>query len=404
MPRIRPVDTVWLFFLGALAALIVTKPEHSFYEWLVLIALGLLQATETHLGTRSDEVAAGLSVGVKLILCYWLVWETGGIESSYYLIFLLPILSAASIFGLGGTLLTTAGSSGLYLSLLWFVDLETYYVPPEAKQELTVRALFFLLTAILVNRLATENRRKTESLAEANRELRQAQADVQRSERLAALGQLSAGLAHEMRNPLGVISASAEILGKNVSKENEIAREVAELIRGEVGRTNSLVTRFLNFARPSPLRRELNDLNEVVERGLSHLSETFKDSAGQVEIKRDFGDLPKFLFDATLVESTVVNLLLNAQEAMPQGGVLKVTTARNGSMARLEVTDSGEGIAEDQLESIFNPFYTTKPTGVGLGLAIVSKFVDSHGGKISVVSTAGKGSTFRVLLPMGSAS
>ena len=89
---------------------------------------------------------------------------------------------------------------------------------------------------------------------------------------------------------------------------------------------------------------------------------------------------------------------------MPQGGVLKVTTARNGSMARLEVTDSGEGIAEDQLESIFNPFYTTKPTGVGLGLAIVSKFVDSHGGKISVVSTAGKGSTFRVLLPMGSAS
>ena len=82
MPRIRPVDTVWLFFLGALAALVVTKPEHSLYEWLVLIALGLLQATETHLVTRSDEVAAGLSVGVKLILCYWLVWETGGIESS----------------------------------------------------------------------------------------------------------------------------------------------------------------------------------------------------------------------------------------------------------------------------------------------------------------------------------
>ena len=404
MPRIRPVDTVWLFFLGALAALIVTKPEHSLYEWLVLIALGLLQATETHLGLRADGVAAGLSVGAKLILCYWLVWETGGIESSYYLIFLLPILSAASIFGLGGTLLTTAGSSGLYLSLLWFVDLETYYVPPEAKQELTVRALFFLLTAILVNRLATENRRKTESLAEANRELRQAQAEVQRSERLAALGQLSAGLAHEMRNPLGVISASAEILGKNVSKENEVAREVAELIRGEVGRTNSLVTRFLNFARPSPLRRELNDLNEVVERALSHLSETSKDSGGLVEIERNLGDLPKFLFDATLVESTVINLLLNAQEAMPKGGLLRVRTARNGAMARLEVMDCGEGIPADQLESIFNPFYTTKPTGVGLGLAIVSKFVDSHGGKISVVSTTGQGSTFRVLLPMGSTS
>ena len=404
MPRIRPVDTVWLFFLGALAALILTKPEHSFYEWLVLIALGPFAGHRDPLGNALGCCRGGPLGGreVDPVLLAGL-GDRGDREQ------LLPDFPAADSLGgldlrFGGTLLTTAGSSGLYLSLLWFVDLETYYVPPEAEQELTVRALFFLLTAILVNRLATENRRNTESLAEANRELRRAQAEVQRSERLAALGQLSAGLAHEMRNPLGVISASAEILGKNVSKENEIAREVAELIRGEVGRTNSLVTRFLNFARPSPPRRELNDLNEVVERGLSHLSETFKDSAGQVEVERNLGDLPKFQFDATLVESTVVNLLLNAQEAMPQGGVLKVTTGRNGSMARLEVTDSGEGIPEDQLESIFNPFYTTKPTGVGLGLAIVSKFVDSHGGKISVVSTAGEGSTFRVLLPMGSSS
>ena len=400
MRKIRVTDMVWLFFLGALAALVVTKPEHSVYEWLVLLALGAIQIAEAHLELSSDTIGAALVIALKLALCYWLVAETGGVESSYYLIFWLPIVSAASNLGLGGTLLNTLISSAVYLSFLFFVDFETNYIPPEGQRELTVRVLFFFLSAVLVNRFATENRAKTEHLAQANRELREAQAEVQRSERLAALGQLSAGLAHEIRNPLGVISASAEILEKNVADENKVAREVSGFIRSEVHRTNELVTRFLNFTRPSPLQKELANLNDVVRGAVSQLVEKVKGRKEDIQIRQDLHDVPRFSFDATLVESVVLNLLLNGYEAMSSGGTLVVRTRRNGSMAQIEVADSGIGIKKDQLENIFNPFFTTKPDGVGLGLAMVSKFVDSHGGKITVTSRAGEGATFRVSLPL----
>ena len=400
MSKIRGTDVVWLLFLGALAALVVTKPEHSVFEWLVLLALGAIQIAEAHLELSSDTIGSALVIGLKLALCYWLVAETGGLESSYYLIFWLPIVSAASNLGLAGTLLNTLISSALYLSFLFFVDFETNYIPPEGQRELTVRVLFFFLSAILVNRFATENRAKTERLAQANRELREAQAEVQRSERLAALGQLSAGLAHEIRNPLGVISASAEILEKSVAAENEVAREVSGFIRSEVHRTNDLVTRFLNFTRPSLLQRETASLNDVVQRAVSQLTVQVKGREEDIQIREDLQELPKFSFDTTLIESVVLNLLLNGYEAMSSQGTLTVRTRRDRSMARIEVVDTGVGIQQDQLENIFNPFFTTKPTGVGLGLAMVSKFVDSHAGKISVNSKTGEGATFRVSLPL----
>ena len=411
LPQIRALDAVWLIFLAALAGLGLTKQEHSLFEWLVLLALGAVQIAETRLDVGSDRRTAMLSIAVKAVLCYWLVAETGSIESSYYLIFLLPIVSAASLFEAGGALLATLLCSGLYLSFLLFVDFERYYLMPEGVDELSVRVIFFFVSAILVNRLATENHRKTESLAEAYRDLKEAQAEVRRSERLAALGQLSAGLAHEIRNPLGVISASAELLGKHVSKENDVAREVAGFIRSEVHRSNLLVSRFLDFARPSQLQRGTHDLNEVIGRALSQLAdnptngpgriESGPIESGPIEIEKHLGTLPEFSFDSTLIESAIVNLLANAQEAMPSGGRLTVRTRRLDANAEIVVSDTGCGIATEQMENIFNPFFTTKPTGVGLGLAMVSKFIDSHGGKITVMSEAGKGSNFRITLPMG---
>ncbi len=404
MTRIRAIDAVWLIFLGALAALGMTRQDHSLYEWLVLLALGGVQIAEARLEVSSDRVSAALAIAVKLVLCYWLVAETSGVESSYYLIFLLPIVSAASLFELGGALLATLLAAGLYLSFLFYVDFPPYYHLPEGERELTVRVLFFFLSAIVVNRLATENRRKTERLAEANRDLREAQAEVRRSERLAALGQLSAGLAHEIRNPLGVISASAEVLSKHVSQENEVAREVAGFIRSEVDRCNALVSHFLDFARPSPVQREINDLNVVVNRAITQLRETLGEGSNGLRIEKAFADLPRFSFDSTLIESGVFNLLLNGYEAMPPGGTLRVSTGREGPTAWIEVADSGVGIAPEQIESIFNPFFTTKPRGVGLGLAMVSRYVDNHGGKITVTSRPGEGAAFRIHLPLDAKS
>ena len=399
LPKIRVIDAVWLLFLAALAALGFAQ-EHTFYEWFILLALGAAQIAETNLDVSSDQISAALAIGMKSVLCYWLVAETGGIESSYYLIFLLPIVSAASLFQLGGALLATLFASAAYLSFLLYVDFQSYQMLPEGESELALRVLFFFLSAIVVNRLATEIRGKTESLAQAYDELSEAQAEVRRSERLAALGQLSGGLAHEIRNPLGVISASAELLQQNVSKENKVAREMAGFIRGEVNRSNMLVTRFLDFARPSKLQLSEANLNEAVEGGISQLTEKLKDNAGDLRIEKDLAALPKFTFDVTLIESAVLNLLLNAHEAMPSGGTLRVRVRREKDSAIIKVSDEGVGIPDEQLENIFNPFFTTKPAGVGLGLAIVSKFIDSHGGNISVVSEEGKGSTFRISLPM----
>ena len=401
MARVRGADIVWLLFLTALAAMGLTQPQHSPWEWIALLAMGCLQIAEGNLGWSERPREAVWSIAAKLVLCYILVWTTGGIESSYYLIFLLPIVSAASMFGLAWTMTVCAIASGLYLSFLLYV-LDTYYVPPDGQRELIVRILFFFLSAILVNQLATENRLKTQRLGQAYKELSEAQAEVRRSERLAALGQLSAGLAHEIRNPLGVISASAELLVKNVAKENEVAKELAGFIGAEVTRTNALVTRFLDFARPSKPHREVQPLTPIVERALQTLADTAKPDDPKITVEKSLAHVPPFSFDATLIESAVVNLLLNGREAMADGGVLRVHTSADGGFARIVVSDDGPGIPAEKLEDVFNPFFTTKPRGVGLGLAMVSKFVDSHGGTITVDSEPGKGASFRILLPLDS--
>ncbi|MDA1236957.1 MAG: hypothetical protein O3A53_19445, partial [Acidobacteria bacterium] len=356
LARIRGIDIVWLAFLTAIGALVLTEQEPSLWEWLALAALGVLQIVEGHLGWTATPRSAILPTAAKLGLCYLLVWQTGGIESSYYLIFVLPIISAASIFGPWGTVVVTTGTAALYLSLV-LILVDGYYVPEDGQRELATRVLFFLAIAVLVNRFASENRWKTESLSKANEELSEAQAEVRRSERLAALGQLSAGLAHEIRNPLGVIQASAELLSKNVSQENAVVHEVAGFISSEVLRTNQLVTRFLDFARPAQAHREMADLNEVAKSAVSQAQESIRNENSQVSVQVTLGAVPLLPLDVTIIESCVLNLLLNARDAMPDGGTISVETGVEHRSAWLVVRDEGYGIPADSLEEIFNPFF-----------------------------------------------
>jgi len=409
--RLGRIDLMWLLVMAALAVLASTRPRHSPYEFLALGAIALMQVAEMRFPVFASRSGTVLAVVVKLALCWVLVGVTEGIESSYYLIFLLPVVSAASTFGLAGTLLTAFAGSLAYLSFLGFVW-DQYELPPEGARELGLRILFIFMTGILLNHFVTENRRQAEryrkladDLAEANRNLRQAQAQVRRSERLAALGQLSAGLAHELRNPLGVIRGSAELVSKNVSAENEIVREMAALIVSEADRTNGLITRFLEFARPSPLHRCQADLHVVIQEAIHQVQRSLPPGANGLRLETDFGkDIEVFSFDPELMERVFFNLLENGVQAMPGGGELKVTTRRLGDAVETEISDTGAGIAPENLESIFNPFFTTKQNGVGLGLAIVSKIVDDHNGKITVSSQPGRGTTFKVILPLSEAS
>jgi len=405
--RLGRIDLLWLLLLATLAALASTRPRHSSYELPAIAALAVMQIAEMRFGVFQRRAGALAAVAIKLLLAWALVWETEGIETSYYLVFLLPVVSAASTLGLAATMLTALASSAAYYSFLAFIWRQ-YELTPGSWRELGIRGVMLFMTGILLNHFVAENRRHAEryrklaeDLAQSNRDLRQAQAQVRRSERLAALGQLSAGLAHELRNPLGVIRGSAELVARNVAGENAVTREMAALIAREVDRTNSLVTRFLEFARPSPLHREIHDLRQVIERALDQVRRGLPEGADHFAIETDFaGDLGSFSFDADMIERVFFNLLLNGIQAMPGGGTLRVSTRGGNGAAEAEVADTGSGIAPENLESIFNPFFTTKPDGVGLGLAIVSKIVDDHGGKITVSSRPGEGTTFRVSLPL----
>ena len=263
----------------------------------------------------------------------------------------------------------------------------------------------------MVNRFVTENREQVrryrqlaETLAETNRRLEQAQEEARRSERLAALGQLSAGLAHELRNPLAVIKGSAETLMRKLASSDPITTEMAGYISSEVNRMNALVTRFLDFARPHKLEQHQEQIPPLIERGLKAARDRWPDA--KVEVERQFApDLPKVTLDADLMERVFANLALNAYEAMgPGGGKLRVAAVPSADgKCGVEITfqDTGPGIPAEQREQIFNPFFTTKETGVGLGLSIVSKIVDDHRGSIRVTSEPGRGACFHVFLPKG---
>jgi signal transduction histidine kinase len=348
---------------------------------------------------------------LKLALCYPLIGSSGGISSSFYLVLFLPVISAATSFGLLGTTISSVAACGLYLSFLYFLGSE-YYIAPEQIGELILRVLFLPVVGFLTNQLAQANRdeaRKSQAaadkLAEANRHLEEAEAQVRRADRLAALGQLTAGLAHELRNPLGTLKTSAEMLARKVSADNEIAKEMAGYITQEVDRMNSLITRFLEFARPRNLSLQKIDLHAMLDHAIQVFDREKSGAAASVTVFKNYSpDVPPVRVETELMEHVITNLLSNAAQASTAGAVVTVKTRLaatvNGQMAEIAVIDRGSGIDAKHLENIFNPFFTTKAAGVGLGLAIVSKIVDEHAGQIVVESTPGEGSVFRVYLPV----
>lgn len=415
------MDVLWLIFLAGLALLPPIKETH---KQEILLGFGVIQLAEGWLVARWPSRGPICVVLWKIALATILVDHTGevAINSYYYPIYFLPILTAAEYFGPWATLLWTSLSSLVYCSYL-YPALQEYEIAPEDYGRLAIRILFFFLAAMVVNRFVVENRRQTqryqelaETLAETNRRLEQAQADARRSERLAALGQLSAGLAHEIRNPLGVIKGSAEMLTQKLAESNPLATELAGYISTETNRLSALVTRFLDFARP--LHADLSPQNvvTVLDRALNDVAQLWK--GAPVRVEKSYEDkLPPVPMDEGLCEQAFLNIIQNAYDAMGgKGGVLKVSVAQARRETRetqgvdgveVRITDTGPGIPLELREQIFNPFVTTKKAGVGLGLSIVSKIIDGHhgliraesGGGLSGDGTAGGGACFVIFLP-----
>ena len=414
--RERPlgwIDIVWLAFLGGLALL---PPVDEYHKQLVLLAFAVYQIFEGWVVARLPKRGPAYSVLIKILLATLLLDHTGeiGINSSYFPIFFLPVVSAAIYFGPLGSLVWTGVASLAYLSLLIPALQEGIDITPEGKGILAIRVAFFFIAAILVNRFAVENRRQvqrlqelSERLEETNRQLRRAEADARRAERLAALGQLSAGLAHEIRNPLGVIKGSADMLNRKVAGSEPLVAELAGYIFSEVNRLNALVVRFLDFARPSKLELRPEQLPEIVDRAL----EAAKASCPNTDVKifRDYASkLPPVQADPQLCEQVFVNLITNAFQAMREDRdghekALSLAIAPevlNGEPGvGVTVGDTGPGVPPEMREQIFNPFFTSKKDGVGLGLSIVAKIVDDHRGTIRLEDKTPRGARFHIFFP-----
>ena len=420
-PTINWMDVLWLVLLAGLALL---PPVQELHKQLILVAFGVLQLSEGWLVTLvPNRRGPAYLVVLKIALATLLVDHTNeiAINSYYYPIYYLPVVTAAEYFSPWATLLWTSLASAAYCSYLYPAGQE-FEITAENYQLLAIRVLFFFLAAMLVNRFVVENRRTTqryqelaETLAATNLRLELVQAEARRSERLAALGQLSAGLAHEIRNPLGVIKGSAEMLTQKLGAADPLATELAGYISTETNRLSALVTRFLDFARP--LHADLTPLHitAVLDRALNDVAQFWKGAPVQVE-KEYEAALPLVPLDESLSEQAFVNIIQNAYDAMgTSGGRLRVRARKSRASSRdggsldgveVRIEDTGPGIPPELREQIFNPFVTTKKTGVGLGLSIVSKIIDGHRGTIRVegaehpaVAAPGQGASFVIFFP-----
>jgi len=328
-------------------------------------------------------------------------------------LYYLPIVLGGVWYGLAGGIGTAGLICLVYLPHVLVVNhgaMTTGYL-----LEIPIFLAVGVLTGLFVDRQAQYRRGlelQAETLERSHRELKdqtrlvlEKEVQLRRADRLSALGQLSAGLAHEIRNPLGAIKGAVEILADDYPAGHPKAEFYAILVK-EVERLNEVLTNFLNFARPVTPRLAPVDIPFVLAQLEALLSGQAR--SHQVEVFTSYHAGPsRVMADETLLKQAFLNIMLNAIEAMSGGGDLAISTRLSGVRAGdrpdwIEVVfdDTGPGIAEGDLGRVFDPFFTTKKDGTGLGLAITHRIIENHHGTIRVTSQRRKGTTFVVSLPL----
>jgi two-component system, NtrC family, sensor histidine kinase HydH len=259
-------------------------------------------------------------------------------------------------------------------------------------------ALFVGIVFISLLPIAKRAERIIKARAQESEKL---QERLHQAERLAALGEMVAGVSHEIRNPLGIIRSTAELLDSRI--DNQRHKRLTGIIVEEATRLNDILTEFLDFARPKTLRLSSCRIEELVERNLHNVeAECHK---RRISLQRDYhaGDYT-LQADADLLFRALLNIVANALQAMPDGGVLRVRTelrnAKGFPQVELRIQDTGPGIPEDLRPKVFNPFFTTREKGTGLGLAIVQSIVSGHHGEVEVDSQPGQGTAIVIRLPL----
>jgi len=346
-----------------------------------------------------------LTVGITA-LHYLTTTEREALHDIYRRLYYIPIVLGGLWFSLRGGVSLAVFASLLYLPHIFLHWGHNPTIRVEQYLEIVLYNLIGFMTGFLAARERRQKERAQQTagqLEESYSKLRD-QADqileieeqLRRADRLTALGELSAGMAHEIRNPLGSIRGTAEILQEGFPPEDK-RYEFARILIQEVDRLNRVVQDFLTFARPEPPRLEEFDPETVLGEVLQLVQQPARKQGVELELQIDRA--PKLCGHREQLKQVFLNLVLNALQAMPEGGRLTITAGCDGSAIVLRFRDTGPGIPFEVRERIFNPFFTTRREGTGLGLAITQRIVSSHGGRIEIEESTERGTVFKVTLP-----
>ena len=396
-----------LLVLHTLFASILGEPT----LWLILL-LGLgfslkagelvwLQSLDRPLTEREAKLGNAISIGAMFALTALLAYLTNRDDSPYFALLAIPILQCAYQCGLFVTALTIAAADAMILFWLWHFFL--LHPPARATEYLeagmisVIYMLMGLIVWFLVNQLKSNQTKLYTSLAE----LRATRERLVAEEKLAAVGRLASGIAHEIRNPVAMIT-SALSTAAHPSTVDEERQEMFAIAARESERLEHLTADFLTYARPSAPQRSTVFINEL----LSYIGDVTKMHAAKrsITVTSNLTTVLPAEVDAALVEGALLNLTLNAADATPENGTITLTATANENTLCIDIQNSGPAISASDLERIFEPFFTTKPTGTGLGLAIARGIARAHGGDVWVSNNEDGCVTFSMTLADSSAN
>jgi signal transduction histidine kinase len=453
--KLISVGVLTTFGIGEIAAVIIWlfNPKFIIIPITLMIVAGMLISSITYWLVRIGKVrgAGYFLIAFFLLFCAIITPLFGGFTGPFGVIYLFVILVSGIVISVNACFLVATLSTFLYLAMVgveragWLPQLIKPEVAGDIIPSLTVavQVLFFYLITFLswfassrltralksVRRYATELqianeklqaseeelraaneelrateeelRASNEELQAANEHLKETQEQLIRSEKLAAIGKLAGGVGHELRNPLGAIkNAVYYIKGKLIN--SELAKTESRIIEflgimdDEINSSNKIINDLLNFSRVAKPAVSPTKIRKVMEDALPYLT-----VPENIEVINKLNDnLPEVEIDADQIRQVFVNIATNAIQAMPEGGKVTIDARKGNKFLEIVISDTGDGISEDMIRKIFDPLFTTRAKGIGLGLAVCKSIVERHGGAIEVESRVGEGAIFTIKLPL----
>lgn len=390
-----------LLLLHILFASVLGEPTISVIALLVLsfslkfVELLWLQSRRQGLTARTVKIESACSIAFMFALSALLAYLTNRDDSPYFVLLAIPILQCAYVFGLYLTILTIVVADGMIIFWLWhFFGLHPPARGTEFLEGSMISVIYGLMGSLvwyLVNQLKNNQVKLTSSMVA----LRATREQLIREEKLAAVGRLASGIAHEIRNPVAMISSSLTTAAETGLGEEE-REEMFSIAARQAKRLEALTADFLTYARPSVPQRSRVLVNEL----LSYIADVIRMHAARrdITVSSDQNGVMPVEVDASQLEGALLNLALNSIDAMPEGGTIELRASLSGDTLCIEVQNSGRAIPDAVLARIFEPFFTTKPTGTGLGLAIARGVARTHNGELWVSSNQDGRVTFSMTL------